>query len=62
MLRSSLQWPHFHLNMDLPIYTPTWHRVLLFGKKDPNPAGSHPVISKGLTRKKSVGAERAGST
>ena len=38
-------WPHSHLNMDLSIYTPTWHRVLLFGKYSgfPNPTGSHPV-------------------
>ena len=26
-------WPHSHLNMDLSVYTPTWHRVLLSGKK-----------------------------
>ena len=28
-------WPHshWHLNMDLSIYTPIWHRVLLSGKK-----------------------------
>src|ERR1700733_14677678 len=33
--------------MDLSIHTPTWHRVLLFGKYSTflNPAGSHPVIN-----------------
>ena len=31
-----------HLNMDLSIYTPTWHRVLLSGKNS-NPTGSYPV-------------------
>ena len=32
-----------HLNMDLSIYTPTWHRVLLSGKNS-NPTGSHPLL------------------
>lgn len=29
-----------------PVYTPTWHRILLFGKYSGfrNPTGSHPVI------------------
>ena len=33
-----------HLNMDLSIYTPTWHRVLLSGKNS-NPTGSHPLVA-----------------
>ena len=43
MLRS----PHSHLNMDLSVYIPTWHRVLLPGKDSGflNPTGSHPVSS-----------------
>ena len=39
-------WPHFHWHL-ISIYTPTWHRILLFGKNSgfPNPAGSHPLVS-----------------
>ena len=39
-------WPHSHLNMDLSVYTPTWHRVLLSGKNSGflNPTESHPVL------------------
>ncbi|KAF8228965.1 hypothetical protein L208DRAFT_198908 [Tricholoma matsutake] len=41
-------WPHSHLNMDLTIYTPTWHPVLLFGKYSAfsNPMGSHPLCTQ----------------
>ena len=46
-------WPHFHLNMDLSIYTPTWHRVLLFEQNSGflNSTGCDPlcICTDGIT-------------